>query len=112
MSPSKVGAICVGTAALPLLAIAIVGWSGPAAFQRAPSDEAATAGTVGGNRNLYLAELTQFYMTRDEAVVSDGMRAGTELAPTPFLNRELEQRRVKWRVRTTTGLDARTYDVS
>jgi hypothetical protein len=116
MRLNKLGISCIGGAVLPLLVIAVVslrdtgasGWSvgGDNAVAVRPAD------TVGGKRNGYLAELTQSYVTRPDARITDAMKGGRELAPIHFLNEELEQRGVRWRVRTTSGSDAVTYDVS
>lgn len=113
MSPTRLGAICVGIAAIPLIVIG-ANWLG--ANPPLQSDEAAraraAAGTVGGSRNVYLAELTEVYVSRHGAAVAHAVKSGKELAPILFLNEELSERGVKWRVRHTKGLDAQTYDIS
>jgi hypothetical protein len=68
--------------------------------------------TVGDARSEFLVELSRLYMLREEALVTPAMRSGAELAPVPFLNKELERSGAKWRVRTTDGLQAETFDVS
>lgn len=112
MSPSRFGVVCVGVAAFPLLAMATT-WLGPQAVsQVSASAGSSPAATVGGTRDTYLAELTELYVGQGEAAVTDAMRSGRQLAPMHFLNRELERRGMKWRVRGTTGPLADTYDVS
>lgn len=112
---NKLGILCIGGATLPLLMIAAVALSDSGSFWRSASGDAVVvqpANTVGGKRNDYLAELTQSYVARPDAPITDAMRNGRELAPIHALNEVLEQQGVKWRVRTITGLDAVTYDVS
>jgi hypothetical protein len=115
MSPAKIGTLCIGLATLPLFAIAMT-WLGPReAFGLSSNTggaEAASGPTVGGNRDRFLAELTESYIRRGDVTITDAMRAGKQLAPTQFLNQELEQRGMKWRVRATMNLLAETYDVS
>jgi hypothetical protein len=68
--------------------------------------------TVEDARNEFLTELSRLYVLQEAAAVTPAMRSGAELAPVPFLNRELERSGAKWRVRTTSGMNAVTYDVS
>jgi hypothetical protein len=111
MSPTKLAAVCVGIAAIPLIAIGAIA-IGKSASPAARSSVGAAHTTVGSARNRYLAELTQVYVSRNADAASHAVRSGAELAPIPFLNRELGERGVKWRVRTTAGPNAETYDVS
>jgi hypothetical protein len=82
-----------------------MGFSGKTANQRtAVSNE-------GDRREEVLGHLTKIYVLRGQGV-SERMRAGLELAPTAFLNAELERQGVKWRVRVTDGLTAESFDIS
>ena len=65
----------------------------------------------GDRREEVLRHLTQIYVLRGQAV-SERMRSGHELAPTAFLNAELERQGVKWRVTVTDGLAAESFDIS
>jgi len=69
------------------------------------------AGSLGKRRHLILVEATRVY-EQSGAGVSPGAANGTAFAPVPFLNRELERQGVKWRVRSTNGLDAEIYEIS
>ena len=68
-------------------------------------------GSVGKGRYLMLVEATRLYK-ESGAEVSQSVADGTEFAPVPFLNGELERQGAKWRVRSTDGLDAQIYEIS
>lgn len=68
-------------------------------------------GSLGKARYLMLVEATRRYK-KSGVVFSSAVADGMELAPVPFLNRELERQGVKWRVRSTDGLDAKIYEIS
>ena len=69
------------------------------------------AGSLGRRRHLMLVEATRVY-GKSGAVVLPGVTNGTDFAPVPFLNRELQRQGAKWRVRSTDGLDAQIYEIS
>lgn len=66
--------------------------------------------TEGDGRLDALRQITRLYVKQDHDVTA-GMKQGTDLAPVPFLNEELEHRGLKWRVRQAHGLITETYDV-
>lgn len=68
-------------------------------------------GSIGNGRFLMLVEATRQYK-KSGVKVSQNVANGTEFAPVPFLNRELERQGAKWRVRSTHGLDAEIYEIS
>lgn len=70
-----------------------------------------SAGSLGKHRHLMLVETTRVY-SESGAEVLPGIANGTQFAPVPFLNRELERQDAKWRVRSTSGLDAEIYEIS
>lgn len=82
-----------------------IGFSGKTANQR----NAVSNG--GDRREEVLRHLTEIYVLRGQHV-SERMRAGLELAPTAFLNAELERQGVKWRVRVTDGPAAESFEIS
>jgi hypothetical protein len=71
----------------------------------------ARPGTVGGHRAALLREITAEYAAA-EAGVSPKIASGDQLAPEAFLNKELERRGAKWRVRDVNGIEADIYLVS
>jgi len=68
-------------------------------------------GSIGKGRHLMLVEATRLY-AKTGANISPNIANGTEFAPVPFLNRELERHGAKWRVRSTDGLSAEIYEIS
>ncbi|RYE46745.1 MAG: hypothetical protein EOP21_06120 [Hyphomicrobiales bacterium] len=68
-------------------------------------------GSLGKRRHLMLVEATRVY-GQSGVKVSPGIADGTDFAPVPFLNRELKRQDAKWRVRSTSGLDAEIYEIS
>ncbi len=69
------------------------------------------AGSLGRRRHLMLVEATRIY-GKSGADILPGVANGTDFAPVPFLNRELKRQGAKWRVRSTSGLEAETYEIS
>jgi hypothetical protein len=102
MSPLKLGAVVVGLTTLPLIAIAMIWFTSDADPRR----------SVGGTRDHRLSEITKIYIAEAGGKVTPAIKSGSELAPVPFLNQELEEAGAKWRVRKVDGLTADTYDVS
>lgn len=70
-----------------------------------------SAGSLGKRRHLMLVEATRVY-SESGAEVLPGVANGTHFAPVSFLNQELERQDAKWRVRSTSGLDAEIYEIS
>lgn len=68
-------------------------------------------GSLGKRRHLMLVEATRVY-GQSGVKVSRGIADGTDFAPVLFLNRELERQDAKWRVRSTSGLNAEIYEIS
>lgn len=73
--------------------------------------EGHSPGSIGKGRYLMLVEATRVYKESRERV-SRKVADGTEFAPVPFLNRELERQGAKWRVRSTDELAAEMYEIS
>lgn len=70
-----------------------------------------SVGSLGHRRHQMLVEATRVY-GESGAKVSASIANGTDFAPVPFLNQELERLDAKWRVRSTNGLDAKIYEIS
>jgi hypothetical protein len=68
-------------------------------------------GTLGKGRYTALMEATRRYKERG-IDVSRGVADGSQLAPVPYLNRQLQRQGLKWRVRSTEGLAAEIYEIS
>jgi hypothetical protein len=77
----------------------------------AANEGAHSAGSLGKRRHLMLVEATRVYVDSGAALLP-GVADGTDFAPVPFLNRELERQDAKWRVRSTIGLSAEIYEIS
>jgi hypothetical protein len=67
--------------------------------------------SVGDHRLDLLVKFTRLYI-KQHADAPAAMREGAELAPPSFLNRQLESKGVKWRVRTVHGLVPDMYEVT
>lgn len=83
----------------------------PIGFGGKAADQRHLVTNEGDRREEVLRRLTEIYVLRGRDV-SERMRAGLELAPTAFLNAELERQGVKWRVRATDGLGSESFDIS
>lgn len=83
----------------------------PMGFSGKTSSQQNVVSNEGDRREEVLRHLTEIYVMRGQDV-SERMRSGLELAPTAFLNAELERQGVKWRVRVTDGLAAESFDIS
>jgi hypothetical protein len=104
--------------ALAVVAIAIVMVVGLLVWKVVPEltrdhDQMATArpGTVGGHRAALLREITAEYAAGNDHAAPK-VASGDQLAPATFLNKELERRGAKWRVRDVNGAKAEIYLVS
>ena len=117
MRYAKIGLAVVGVVWVAVVAAALF-------WNLAPSDNffgmttnaSATVGghspgSLGKSRHRALVEATQRY-TRAATDVSPGIAAGTEFAPVPFLNKELERQGANWRVRSAKGVQAVIYEIS
>ena len=67
--------------------------------------------TIGDDRAELLRKLTLGYVAH-HANASSAMRQGTALAPTDYLNQQLEAEGEKWRIRNVRGVVAETYDIT
>jgi hypothetical protein len=102
--PSKTMLAVLGLLFTPLAAISY--------FYAGPSSEGRTGrSSEGERREAVLAELTAAYVARGDGV-TDAMRSGTALAPIAYLNGALAQREALFRVSSTSGLTAETFDIS
>ena len=115
MPSIRMGAAIIALALLPLVAMVTVWQFGSDDPLISVGGKAPVvgydAGSVGSTRDAKLKLLTEQYLSLNEEI-SAGMKAGTELAPVEFLNRELQREGSKWRVRKVDGLVADTYDIS
>ncbi len=73
--------------------------------------EGHSPGSLGNGRQTILLEATRRYKQLG-VNVSPGVADGSQLAPVPYLNRQLERRGAKWRVRSTDGSAAEIYEIS
>jgi len=108
--PMKFWVLALG-AAIVLAPLAIVlSQSGTDFFDDRRGDAAASH-SVGGQRESTLAEITRNYVSRGRAV-TPAMRNAQSHAPVAALNAELERLGLKWRVASTNGMSAETYEIS
>lgn len=95
---------------LTVCATAAWQWESTGLAKRATHDLTA-APNEGDRREEVLKQLTEVYVSRGKDV-SVRMRGGLELAPTPFLNSELERQGAKWRVEPAEGSKVEFFDIS
>jgi hypothetical protein len=61
-------------------------------------------------RGAILTQLTQLYLASHDGI-TPRMMAGMELPPVDFMNAELEKQHATWRVSSTDGAQASTYEL-
>ena len=69
------------------------------------------SGSLGAAREAELARDTKLYLEQTPDAPAD-IRAGKAYAPKEFLNEQLAEHGLEWRVRKVEGLNAVIYEVS
>lgn len=104
----KFGLALAGFTLAPLAAIASL--HAGASFDSADGTRSGV-NFEGARKGAILAQITAAYVARGQHV-TPAMRSGAQFAPIEFLNERLLLSGHRWQVRSITGLDAETFDIS
>lgn len=107
----KIKGMALASLALSPLAYLGIAYGGELVSSLSGEARSYSRASEGERRNVMLVQLTAKFI-QEGVGVSTPMHDGVALAPTSYLNSELERAGAKWRVSRISGLTAETFAVS